>query len=190
MHRSTCDWLGDQPTGGSNTQDHNWVDLQPESAGSQTPAGRQCKYWKGKTILWEQKKLMLYQGAIYHCHTHTSKLEEVLQFAVPKAQWVAALKGCHCDAGHQGKQQTLCLLPDQFWWLSMVTQMQRAITSCEQSIQHESIQTKTPCNLSFSLHLWSCCMLTLPALRPHCSWINPQTWWTFWSFMTTLWNTS
>ena len=39
-------------------------------------------------------------------------------------------------------------------------------------------------------HLWSCYMLTLPALRPWWSWINPQTWLTFWSFMTILQNTS
>ena len=40
---------------------------------------------EGKTILQEQKKLMLYQGALYHCYTPTGKLEEVLWFIVPKA---------------------------------------------------------------------------------------------------------
>ena len=39
---------------------------------------------EGKTILWEQKNLVLYQGALYHHHTPTGKLEEVLQFMVPK----------------------------------------------------------------------------------------------------------
>ena len=38
-----------------------------------------------KTILQEWKKLMLYQRALYHCHTPTGKLEEVLQFVVPTA---------------------------------------------------------------------------------------------------------
>ena len=37
-----------------------------------------------KTILQEQKKLTLYQGALYHCHTPTGKLGEVLQFVVPR----------------------------------------------------------------------------------------------------------
>ena len=31
-----------------------------------------------KTILQEWKKLMLCQGALYHCHTPMGKLEEVL----------------------------------------------------------------------------------------------------------------
>ena len=46
---------------------------------------------EGKTILPEQKKLMFHQGALYHCHTPTYELEEVLQFMVPKAHWVAAM---------------------------------------------------------------------------------------------------
>ena len=70
---------------------------------------------ESKTILWEQKKLTLYQGALYHHHTPAGKLEEVLQFVVPNAYWVAAMNGFHQDAGHQGQQQTLCLLHDQFW---------------------------------------------------------------------------
>ena len=58
---------------------------------------------KGKAILWEWKELTLYQGALYHCHTPTGELEEVLWFEVPKAHQVAAMNGCHWDAGHQGQ---------------------------------------------------------------------------------------
>ena len=39
----------------------------------------------GVAVLQEQKKLMLYQGAHYHCHTPAGKLEEVMQFVVPMA---------------------------------------------------------------------------------------------------------
>ena len=56
-----------------------------------------------KTILQEQKMLTLYQGGPYHHCTTTDELEEVLQFVVPKAHWVAAMNGCHSDAGHQGQ---------------------------------------------------------------------------------------
>ena len=57
-----------------------------------------------KPILIECKKLVLYQGALYHHHMSAGKLEKVLQFVVPKAHWVAAMNGW-----------TLCLLHDQFW---------------------------------------------------------------------------
>ena len=32
--------------------------------------GNNAKTEEGKTILWEWKKLMHYQEALYHCHTH------------------------------------------------------------------------------------------------------------------------
>ena len=46
------------------------------------------------------------------------------------------------------------------------------------------------CDWSLLPHLWSCYMFTLPPLRLWWSWINPQTWLSFWSFVTILWNTS
>ena len=97
-----------------------------------------------RTILWEQKKLTLHQGALYHHHTPTGELEEVLLFMVPRAHWVPAMKGCHHYAGNQGQQQTMSLLNDQFWWPGMATQMQRAIRCCEWCIQHEGIHAKAP----------------------------------------------
>ena len=97
---------------------------------------------EGKTILQEQKNLMLYQGDLYHCHTPTGELEEVMQFPVPKAHWVATMNRCHCNAGHQGQQWTLSLLYDQFWWPRMAAHIQKATSSCEQCIQHENIHAK------------------------------------------------
>ena len=41
---------------------------------------------EGKAFLQERKKLVLYQGALYNCHTPARILEEVLQFMVPMAQ--------------------------------------------------------------------------------------------------------
>ena len=92
---------------------------------------------EGKAILWEQKKIMLHQGAIYHCHTLARELEEVMWFVGPMAHQVVAMNGCHRDAGHLGQQQTISLLQDQFWWPGMATWMQRAIYNCKRCIQHE-----------------------------------------------------
>ena len=99
---------------------------------------------EGKTILKKWKKLTLYQGALYHCDTPTHKLEELLQFVVPNTHWVAAMNGCHQDVGDQCQQWTLCLLHDWFWWPGMAAQMQKAISSCEQCIQHEGTCAKAP----------------------------------------------
>ena len=97
-----------------------------------------------KAILQEHKKLMLYQGALYHHQTLAGKLEKVLWFIVPMAHQVAAMNGCHQDARCQGQQQTLYLLQPWFWWPGMATQMQKVISNCEQCIQHEGAQPKAP----------------------------------------------
>ena len=99
---------------------------------------------EGMAILWEQKKLMLYQGALYHCHIPASELGKVMQFIVPTAQWVAAMNGYHRDARQQGQQQMLYLLQDQFWWPSMAMQIQKTISNCKWCIQHRGTCAKVP----------------------------------------------
>ena len=54
------------------------------------------------------------------------------------------MKRCHRDAGHQGKQWTLYLLQDWFWWPGMAMQMQKAMSNCEKCIQHEGNHVKAP----------------------------------------------
>ena len=93
--------------------------------------GNDAKTEEGKTILWQQKKLILYCRALYHHHTPSGQLEEVLQFNVPTVHQVATMNGCHQDARHQGQQQMLCFLHDWFWWPNMATQVQR----CHQQLQ-------------------------------------------------------
>ena len=102
---------------------------------------------EGKTILQGQKKLTLYWGALYHHHTPTGKLEEVLWFVVPKAHWAAGMNGCHHDAGYQCQEQTLCLQNDWFQWPGMAVQMQRTVNSCKQCVQHQGICAKAPVQL-------------------------------------------
>ena len=99
---------------------------------------------EGVAVLWEQKKLMLYQGALYHFHTPAGKLEEVLWFVVPMAHQVAAMNGCHQNAGHQGQKWTLYLLHDWSWWPGMVMYMQNVITKCKWCTQHEGTCAKAP----------------------------------------------
>ena len=101
--------------------------------------------WRRERLSFESRKIWCStKRALYHHHTLAGKLKEVLWFVVPMAHWVAAMNGCHQDAGHQGQQQTLYLLQDWFWWPSMATQMQKPISNCEQFIQHEGTWAKAP----------------------------------------------
>ena len=103
------------------------------------------------------------------------------------AHHIAAMTGHHWDAGHQGQQWTLYLLHDQFWCPRMAAQIQKAISNASSM---KALMPKPQCDPSLLLLLWSCYTLTLPVLRQLWSWMNPQTQWTFWSFVTTLQNTS
>ena len=62
---------------------------------------------EGMAILREQKKFMIHQGAIFHCHTPAGELEEAMLFVSHR---VAAMNGCHRDVQHQGQWQNLFLL--------------------------------------------------------------------------------
>ena len=119
-----------------------------------------------KTILREWKKLALYQRALYHHHMPDGELEEVLWFMIPKAHWVAAMNGCHWYAGHQGQQQTLCLLHDWFWWRGMAVQMEKVVSSCDWCIQyerHSCASQQAPHHCNYTLELLH---VDFTALRP------------------------
>ena len=88
------------------------------------------------------------------------------KFCDSKGHWIVGMNGCHHDAGHQGQQQTLCLLNDQFWWPSMATQIERVISSGKGCIQHEGIHVRAP--------VWLI-IVTTPLELLHVDF----TWWTF-----------
>ena len=100
------------------------------------------------------------------------------------------MNGCHHDARHQGQQQTLSLLNDQFWWPGMATQMQRAISSCEQCIQHEGIHAKAPMWLIIVTTPLELLHVDFTSIETMMELDQPQKWWTFWSFVTILWSMS
>ena len=69
---------------------------------------------EGWLILRNHQNFTIYQGALYLCLKPKGETEDLLWFVVPKAHWVAALNGCHRDAGHQGHDCTLSLLWEHF----------------------------------------------------------------------------
>ena len=72
--------------------------------------------------------------------------EDLLFFMVPKVHHrVAALNGCHQDAGHQGHDCTLSLLQEcTFGDLGMTSQMWQSIRTCTCCLQHEGSLPKAP----------------------------------------------
>ena len=77
-------------------------------------------------------------------HDAQGESEDLMLFMVPKVHWVAALNGCHWDAGHQGHDHTLSLLQEHFWWPGMASQMQQVIRNSRCCLQHEGSLPKAP----------------------------------------------
>ena len=77
------------------------------------------------------------QGTLYLCSTPKGENEDLLLFMVPKMHWTATLSRCYRDAGHQGRDHTLSLLQEHFWWQGMAKQMRQVIRSCRCCLQYE-----------------------------------------------------
>ena len=102
---------------------------------------------EGQLILQNWQNFIIHQGALYLCSTHKGKTEDLLLIVVPKAYCVAALDGCHRDAGHQDQNHTLSLLWEHIWWPGMANQMQWSIKMCTPCLQHEGNLSKAPLHL-------------------------------------------
>ena len=105
----------------------------------------ECIMSKDGLMVWRNcQNFTSLQGTLYLCSTPKGEDEDLLLFIVPRAHWIAALNGCHRDAGHQGYDHTLSLLQEHFWWLGMVNQMRQVIKTCRCCLQYEGTTPKAP----------------------------------------------
>ena len=56
--------------------------------------------------------------------------EDVLVFVVPGLKHQVAIDGCHHYLGHQGRDCTLSLLKERFWWPGMAQRMMMSVRNC------------------------------------------------------------
>ena len=78
-----------------------------------------------------QKDFMLQHNLLYLKVTPKRSNKDVLVFVVPGLKQQAAIHGCHHYLGHQGRDRTLSLLRERFWWPGMAQRMMLSIHNCE-----------------------------------------------------------
>ena len=120
----------------------NWLGAQKTNL--RTLLGEHASSKEGQIVWQICQNFMTLQNALYLCSMPKGENEDLLLFVVPKAHWIAALNGCHQDAGHQGCDHTLFLLQECFWWPGMANQMRPSIRACTSCVQYEGGFPKAP----------------------------------------------
>ena len=78
-----------------------------------------------------QKDFVLWHNLLYLKVMPKRSNEDVLVFVVPGLKWQAVIDGCYCYLGHQGRDRTLSLLKERFWWPGMAQRMMLSIPNCK-----------------------------------------------------------
>ena len=100
-------------------------------------AGVASDYEKHFYAAW-QKEFTLQDNLLYLQVTPTNSQDTAPVFVVPAADWQTTIDGCHLSAGHQGRDRTLSLMKERFWWLGMSQALLRAVANCGRCIQYEA----------------------------------------------------
>ena len=120
-----------------------WLDSR-KKADLRTLLG-ECIMSKEGWMVWRNRQNFIsLQGTLYLCSIPKGEDEDLLLFVVPKVHQTAALNGCHQDAGHQGRDHTLSLLQECFWWPGMAKQMRQVIKTCRCCLQYEDGTPRAP----------------------------------------------
>ena len=85
-----------------------------------------------------QKEFILQDNLLYLKVTPTNSRDTAPVFVVLAVDRQATIDGCHRSAGHQGRDRTLSLMKERFWWLGMSQALLRAIANCGRCIQYEA----------------------------------------------------
>ena len=87
-------------------------------------------------ILKERKNLILRRGVLYRKRLEND--ETVYQLVLLERYHSEALAGLHDDVGHPGKDRTLSLLRERFYWPLMAKDVEAKLSSCPRCILRKS----------------------------------------------------
>ena len=85
-----------------------------------------------------QKEFTIQDNLLYLQATPTNSQDSAPVFVVPEKDQQAAIDRCHCSAGHQGRDCTLSLMKEHFWWSGMSQAMLKSVANCGKCIQYEA----------------------------------------------------
>ena len=85
-----------------------------------------------------QSDFILRDNLLFLWVTLANSTKTMLVFLVPERKCQAAINRCHRSAGHQGRDRTLSLMKELFWWPGMARALVLAISNCGYCKQFEA----------------------------------------------------
>ena len=86
---------------------------------------------------WE-KQFKVIDELLYLRVTAPGGTETLPVFVIPARKRLAAIDGCHRCAGHQGRDRTLSLMKERFWWPGMSKILLMVTSNCSHCKQFEA----------------------------------------------------
>ena len=86
---------------------------------------------------WE-KQFKVMDKLLYLRVTATGGTETLPVFVIPARKRLATIDGCHRCAGHQGRDRTLSLIKERFWWPGMSKTLLMVTSNCGRCKQFEA----------------------------------------------------
>ena len=85
-----------------------------------------------------QSDFILRDNLLFLNVTPANSTETMSVFVVPERKHQAAIDGCHWCARHQGRDWTLSLMKERFWWPGMARALVLAVSNCGHCKQFEA----------------------------------------------------
>ena len=107
----------------------------------------------GKTLCADEKEILYVKRLLRHrkrlvmrddvlCRQRQVDSETIFPMILPPVYYERALKGCHDEVGHMGRERTLSLLRDRFYWSSMAEDTAAYIGKCDRCLRRKAVQDR------------------------------------------------
>ena len=99
-----------------------------------------------KKLLHGRSRLLFHSGLLYRKVFDGQLQENKFQFVLPKQYWKQALEACHDNMGLLGIERTTFLLRGQFYWPSMLEDVEHHIKTCPRCPRFKAQPEKSELN--------------------------------------------
>ena len=103
--------------------------------------GRKCSF-ETKGLMREMKSLFLEQGVL--CRKRTVNGVPSRQIVLPSLQRRRVFQALHVDMGHPGRDKTIELIRQRYFWPKMTAQVESWIKSCGRCLRRKSVPDIAP----------------------------------------------